>query len=134
MCLASFLLEQVELHQKIQCLCFAEYNQNGLKFKCHPNYHGDGPWCDNVLVNWQCNDDDRTDGRLVPARVLLFFEYDDVMYAVIHSCHDTNHKFSVLSCFWKWEYRQHHENPQASVKAWPLMDLIKDKTVTLILT
>ena len=33
MCLASFLLEQVELHQKIQCLCFTENNWNGLKFQ-----------------------------------------------------------------------------------------------------
>ena len=48
---------------------YTQYKRDGVLYRCHPNYRGDGPWYDWVMVSYE--DDNGPGGYLTgPARLI----------------------------------------------------------------
>ena len=114
-----------------------------MTFKCHPCYKNEEPWFDWVLIAWilpnshtnsNCMNDNSPDfleiplmegnlnaanrrAMLIPAKIICIVrDHDKDMFAIIHSCHQHQHKMSVLTYRWEMEYDGVQEKTQKNTQ------------------
>ena len=65
---------------------YTQYKRNGVLYRCHPNYRGDGPWYDWVMMSYE----DENDPGVVlngPARLI----------AIVVDSTDPDHKYQPIT-------------------------------------
>jgi len=88
-----------------------EYNVDSNIFRAHPNYRGEGPWYDYVLIPpfdlKGCQNHHQTSLH-VPSKLFgfVFYPNKDSMMAVVHSCQHNYSEESVLTLRWRLKYKE----------------------------
>jgi hypothetical protein len=131
----AFLVEQYFLSYRksvvnssglrLYCLklrCFTEYKQNGIVYRCHPNYRGDRPYYDWCYVHWENND-----GSIVQllARIHLFLQTPTgEIKALIQSVDARSEKeYSVFATKWFME----NKGPRTNLR--PIFHIVEVETL-----
>ena len=86
--------DRLQPGQSLEVEGFTEYHRDNVTFRAHPNYQSGGAWNDWIYVQWE-------DHGSIPARIEIFFKYNNIFYAVVHSAYAPPEPYSVLvrSCY-----------------------------------
>ena len=112
---------------EVDMVVTTEHKREDVIFQAHPNYCGNGPWCDWAMFCYETSDYDKKKNKThilgdddevhlndsiadphnfhcAPGKLLGFVKLNKEEHAIVMQCECKHKKSGVFSTYWKLEY------------------------------